>query len=246
MVIMEKKENKKVVMGRIAKSRIIIFSMLCVLLLTTSCEQRDPQAEFELLQETVFTTPKEGEAKAQEYIDYFYNKDGARITEVSEMRHQYREMDEFCSKSFSSYGDFIKESRELNNELSRSNYTGVRKMWFALYTKGRDRLLGPLLDGITASDFDTFFVSQVRLLCENEFSYWEIDAIDQVTLSTPTLNEDGTAKKALGEYRVHLSGKFGLIKPTAEITIEGTIGPNVLGYVTPVRTSYKFTKKPIL
>ena len=101
---------------------------ICLILLVivaTSCEQRDPQAEFELLRETVYSSPQEGEETAQEYIDYFYKKKGARITEASEIRDQYRKMVIFFSISFSSYADFLTKSRELNYELSYSSYDGV-------------------------------------------------------------------------------------------------------------------------
>ena len=220
--------------------------MLCVLL-AASCEQRDPQAEYELLRETIYSSPHDGEVAAQEYIDYFYNKKKARITEVSEIRNQYRQMDGFFSNSFGSYADFISKSRELNNELSYSNYEGVRKLWQSLYERERNRLLGPLMDSITETDFNTFFQSQVRLLCENEFNVWKVESIDQISLSTPTLINGGTAKKSYGEYRVHLRGALlGIATPTARVSIEGTIGPDESGTVIPNRTGYQFLEKPIL
>ena len=222
---------------------------LCIFLLAVmavSCEQRDPQAEYELLCETIYSSPAEGINAAQEYIDYFQGKEKARITEVSEIRHQYRMMDVFLSNSFSSYADFLKQSREMDNELSQSNYTGVRKLWHTLYEKERSRLLGPLLDSIKESDFDTFFQTQVRLLCENEFNLWKVESVDRVSLSMPTLVNGGTAKKSSAEYRIHLRGTvFGVVTPTAVITIEGTIGPDEFGNLTSTRTGYQFTKKPV-
>lgn len=228
------------------KATIVIGCLLFFVLMLTSCEQRDSQAEYELLCETVYSSPSEGIDAAQEYIDYFHEKKKARITEVSEMRHQYRLMDSFLSNSFCSYADFLKQSREMNNELSHSNYVGVRKLWNTLYEKERSRLLGPLLDSIKESDFDFFFQKQVRFLCEKEFNLWEVESVDRISLSMPTLVNDGTAKKTSAEYRVHLRGAvLGVVTPTAIISIEGTIGPDELGNLTSIRTGYQFIKKPV-
>ena len=223
---------------------LIVFAFAFV---AFSCEQRDAQLEYEQLRDTRYSSPREGEGAAQEYIDYFHNKDAPRINDVYEIRSQYRKMDDFFSKSFENYATFISESRELNAELSRSIYEGVRKMWLTLYEQERSRLLGPLMDQITESDFESFFKTQVKNLCENEFNIWEIESIDQVYLSTPTLINDGTAKKAQGEYRAHLrGGVIGLITRDARISIEGVIGPNENGYINYIRTSYQFLEKPIL
>ena len=154
--------------GRIPKSRIVFYSMLCVLL-AVSCEQRDPQAEYELLRETVFTSPREGEDAAQEYIDYFNKNKKARIAEVSEMRSQYQKIDVFTSVTFNTYVDFLNQTRELNKELSRSDYLGVRKLWSSLYGDRHDRLLGELMDSILESDFDDFFKKEVWKISEREF-----------------------------------------------------------------------------
>ena len=229
------------------KARNVIWCLLLFIFILTSCEQRDPQAEYELLRETIYSSPHDGELAAQEYIDYFYNKKKARITEVSEIRNQYRQMDGFFSNFFGSYSDFISKSRELNNELSYSNYEGVRKLWQSLYARERNRLLGPLMDSITETDFDTFFQSQVRRLCENEFNVWKVESIDLISLSTPTLVNEGTAKKSYAEYRIHLRGAlWGVATPTARISIEGTIGPDESGTVISNRTGYQFLEKPII
>ena len=129
----------------------------------------------------------------------------------------------------------------MNNELSYSNYEGVRTVWKSLYEKERTRLLGPLMDSITESNFEDFFKAQVYQLCEKKYNIWEVESIDQLSLSTPTLVNDGTAKKCYGEYRVHLRGNvFGLLTKDARVSIEGTIGPDESGYLTPFRTGYEF------
>lgn len=220
----------------------VLFSLM-----VTSCEQRDPQAEYELLRETIYTSPRDGESAAQEYIDYFYKKKGARITEVSEIRQQYRLMDGFFSNSFNSYCDYINQSKEIYPELSQSIYEGVRKTWQTLYERERSHLLDPLMDNITELDFDAFFKTQVRLLCENEFNIWEIESIDLVSLSTPSLLNNGIAKKSQGEYRVHLRGNIlGVVTKVASISIEGTIGIDESCNIIEVRTGYQFLQKPIL
>ena len=215
--------------------------MCCFMLMTISCEQRDPQAEYELLCETIYSSPCDGETAAQEYIDHFYGNKRARITEVSEIRHQYRLMEGFFSNYFSSYADFISQSRDLNSELSHSNYAGVRKTWSSLYGKERERLLGPLMDSITESVFDDFFKTQVRKLSNERNPIFEVESIDRVNLSTPMLVSDGTAKKCRGEYRVHLRGSaIGLITSAYDISIEGLIGPDELGNLNYERTGYQF------
>lgn len=215
--------------------------MCCFILMTISCEQRDPLAEYEILSETVYSSPRDGEDDAQEYIDHFYKNSRARINEVSEIRNQFRQMDDFFSNSFSSYADFINQSRDLNYELSHSIHYGVRNTWFSLYGKERNRLLAPLMDSINESVFDNFFKAQVRQLCEKRYVLLEIESIDQIFLSTPTLNSDGTAKKCRGEYRIHLrGGVIGLITSVTNISIEGIIGPDESGNLTPVRTAYDF------
>lgn len=231
---------------QVSGSRLAACLML-FLLIVTSCEQRNPQAEYEQLRETVFSTPQEGIDAAQEYIDYFHNKSGARITEVSEIRHQYRVMDDFVEHSFNSYADFLDQSREINAELSSSNYEGVRKSWQSIYERERNQVLGPIMDSITESTFDEFFKTQVRQLCEDEFNVWDIEEIDKISLTTPTLSDDGTIKSASGEYRIHLRGKvLGLITKEARVSIEGTIGPDESGNIQMNRTGYQFLEKPAL
>ena len=222
---------------------------LCLMLplLITSCEKRDPQAEYDTLRESVFSSYREGEAAAQEYIDYFFSKNGARITEVSEIRNQFRQMDTFFSNSFSSYSDFLSQSRELNDELSHSNYACVRNTWTSLYERERNNLLEPLMNSITESSFDTFFTSQARQLSENEFNIiWNIESVDRVSLATPRLVNDGTAKECSGEYRIHLRSNTGLFSSTATISIEGIIGLNEYGNIIERRTGYQFTDRPLL
>lgn len=223
---------------------------ICLLLLgliCASCEQRNPQAEYEQLRDTVFSSPLEGETAAQKYIDYFYGKEGARITEVSEIRDQYRKIDNFFSGSFNSYCEFLNESDELNKELAYSNYEGVRKTWLSRYEKERNRLLDPFLNGITDSDFDEFFQKEVNKLCENEFNIWRVESVDRVTLSSPTRTNDGKSVKSNAEYRVHLKGDvIGVLTQTAIISIEGTAGPDESCNLIFYRTGYQFVKKPIL
>ena len=223
-----------------------LIAFFIFVLVTTSCEQRDPLAEYDNLCEAVYSNPQEGIDAAQEYIDYFYNKDGARIDEVSEIRQQYRMIQDFRSNSYNSLPDFLSQVREINQELSYSNYNGVRKMWTALYEKERDRLLEPILESITEYTFDDFFKAQVRRLCENEFNLWDVESIDQVSLATPTLDNNRTAKKSYGEYRIHLRGKLLGTAESARISIEGTIGINDYGYINETRTGYQFLEKPLL
>ena len=86
------------------------FLFILYLLLLCSCEQRDPQAEYELIRDTAYSSPREGEEVAQEYIDYFYKNSRAKITEVSEIRHQYRLIEGFLSNSFNSYPVIFSQS----------------------------------------------------------------------------------------------------------------------------------------
>ena len=238
--------NKQSLYLESVKFRTVLFSFLSVLI-ATSCEQRDPQAEYEILRDTKFASPQEGETAAQEYIDFFYDKKRARITEVSEIRDQYRKMDSFFSASSTSYADFMGKSHVLNKELSYSNYEGVRKMLLSRYEMERDRLLEPLLGGISVSDFDKFFQGEIVQLCKNEFNIWEIESIDCVSLSSPNRTNDRMAVRSFAEYRVHLKGGIvGLLTPTAVITIEGIAGPDKYGNLIFNRTGYQFTKKPIL
>ena len=76
------------------------FLFMLLMFLLCSCEQRDPQAEYELLRVTVYESPKEGVEVAQEYIDHFQKNKKARKTEVSEIRSQYMKMDAFFSNSY--------------------------------------------------------------------------------------------------------------------------------------------------
>ena len=115
--MIEKKKTLHSYFLTVEECKAICILLLVMLLL--SCEQRDPQAEYELLRETVFSSPQEGEAAAQKYIDDFYGKDRARITEASEIRHQYRLMDGLFSDSFSSFVDFMKKSHDLNKVIMR-------------------------------------------------------------------------------------------------------------------------------
>jgi len=230
---------------KVSKS-IFVFHAILLILLLTSCEQRDPIAEYEILRETVYNKPREGEAAAQKYIDHFYKEKKAKIAEVSEIRSQYRRMDGFLSETFISYADFLEKGKVLNDELAYTRNTGVSKLWKSLYEKERKRILAPLMDSITRAEFDEFFLEQVRILCENEFNTWSIESIDQVSLSSPIEIEDGEAKKSSGEYRIHLRGNILGSSNSARIAIDGTIGFDQTGHIQKQRTYYSFLDKPFL
>lgn len=166
------------------KMKKIILIVFAIVFFTLSCEEkRNAQQEYEILRETRYSSPNDGEAAAQEYIDYFHNKNAPRINDVYEIRAQYRKMDEFFSKSFENYATFMSESRELNAELSNSNYSGVRQLWKNLYEEEQNRLIESVLENITASDFDSFFRSEIRKICENEFYLKSADNFSSVRFS---------------------------------------------------------------
>ncbi len=225
----------------------IIPIVFAIAFLALSCEEkRDAQLEYEQLRDTKYSTPRDGEAAAQEYIEYFRDKNAPRINDVYEIRSQYRKMDEFFSKSFESYITFKYESRDLDNELSNSIYSGVRLLWQDMYEQEQDRLVESAMDGITTSNFESFFRSDVMKLCDDEFFTWEIESIDQVSLSTPTPVEGRIAKEASGEYRIHLR-KFGFLRTgTAVLTIDGEVGIGESGSLIYQRKGYHFLDKPIL
>ncbi|PNE28831.1 hypothetical protein BHU09_04840 [Tannerella sp. oral taxon 808] len=229
---------------KMADSRKLFWLIMSVLM-AASCEQRDPEAEYKLLSETVYSSPREGAVAAQEYIDYFNNKEGARINDAYGIRDQYYLMRDFFSYSFDSYADFLDQSRELNEKLSSSKYTGVQKMWLSFYEAECNRLLEILMRYITENEFDAFFKIQIRQLCDNEFMTWDVESIDQISLSEPTLVSDGTAKKSYGEYRVHLRGNIlGIDTDIAIVKIDGVIGVDASGKVRYARTGYQFVEKP--
>jgi len=230
------------------RNHSIILFLMFFALFVSSCDQRDPQVEYEILRETVYSSPQEGIEATQEYLDYFSGKKGARITAVSEMRNQYKKMNGFFSNTFSSYCDFIKQSKKINQDLSRSTYEGVRRLWKDLYGNERDLLLEPLMESITESDFDAFFKDQAKYLFRNEkgFIDWTINSVDQVSLSTPTTVKDGTAKKTNGEYRLHVSTLGGNINRIAIIAIEGIIGFDESCNKFEDRTRFDFIEKPSL
>jgi len=222
--------------------------VLSVLLLTIgSCDQRDPQAEYQILREQFFPNPQGGIDAAQEYIDHFYKKKESRVNEVGEIRHQYRIMADFFSRTYDNYADFVSASTDIINELQYSNYEGVRKTWKNLYSKERDRLIGALLENITVDSFDAYFKTQVRYLCEQEFLTWDYESIDQVKIGTPQLTESGTAKQCSGEYRVHLRGNIiGIRTGIARVSISGVIGVNNAGNMVYQRTGYEFLEVPFM
>lgn len=225
------------------RTTIVLGNLLFFIFMLTSCEQRDPQAEYELLCETIYLSPREGIEAAQEYLDYFHNNKKARRAEVFELKRQYQQIDIFLSNTFNSYADFLNQTRKLNKELSHSDYLGIRKMWSSNYKERHDRLLGELIDSITESDFDDFFKREAWQISDREFLS-SIESVDRISISVPTLVNDGTAKKAKGEYRVHL--KLGLKNMVAEISIEGTGGIDASGNLIFVRTGYQVTKSPSL
>lgn len=244
-------EMKKIAHDSALFGKGMLLCLILFAIMLTSCDQRDPQAEYEVLREKVFESPHEGIEVAQEYIahfkknnSFFGKKKKARITEVSEIRSQYMRMDAFFSNSYNSYGDFMTASHELNYELSYSNYDGVRRTWLSLYERQRKRLLAPLMDSITESDFDRFFQEDARKITGIECRSWQIESIAKVSMSAPILEYSGTTKKALGEYRVRL--KFGILSWTSRVCIEGTIGPDESGNIVYTRKKYNFYEKPPL
>ena len=228
------------------KKKILHFCFMLFALMDISCEQRNPQAEYELLRVTVYESPKEGVEVANEYIDHFQNNKKARITEVSEIRSQYMRMNAFFSNSYSSYGDYMTASRELNYELSYSNYDGVRRTWLSLYERQRKRLLAPIMDSITESEFDRFFQEDARKISGSKYPSWNVESIEKISMTTPILEYSGMAKKALGEYRVRLSGKRTGFPESARFSVEGTLGPDESGNIIYTRKECKEYEKPFI
>ena len=244
---MKKKMHDSALIGKDMLLCLLLFSIVL-----TSCDQRNPEAEYEVLREKVFESPHEGVEVAQEYIVHF-NEDNnfwgkkkkARITEVSEIRSQYRKMDAFFSNSYGSYGDFMTASHELNYELSYSNYDGVRRTWLSLYDKLRKRLLAPIMESITGSEFDRFFQEEARKISGIEFPSWHVESVEKISMAGPILEYSGTAKNALGEYRVRLSGNKLGFPSSARFSIEGTIGPDESGKIIYTRIKYTVFDKPL-
>ena len=197
----------------------------------------------------MYSKPQDGIDAAQGYIDYFYNKKDAHISEVTEIRKQYRQMREFFAKPLSSFAEFKSAGDDLNRELLYSSYEGVRKSWANLYGKEQERLLGPIMDNITEDLFDSFFKAQVMQLCEQEFLTWSVESVDRTNLSVPLLVSNGMAKQCDGEYLAHLRQTLlGVSFRTgvAKVSISGTIGPDNTGTPQFTRTRYNFLEKPIL
>lgn len=225
----------------------LFSASLLAVILASACDQRDPQAEYEQLRDAVYSSPKTGMDVAQEYIDHFHSKKGNRVAEVSEIRDEYHLMDNFFSNTFRSYPEFMSQAKGLNDRLSLSNYEGVRNTWKNLYGQERNRLLAPLMDGITDLTFDAFFKTQVRNLCDGKFATWNFESVDQVSLTTPVVVRDGTVKESSGVYRVHLRGGIiGLRTSTAMVSISGRIGVDSRGELVYERTGYEFTDSPLL
>ena len=224
----------------------LLAAVIFTALTFAGCDQRDPQAEYEVLSETVYPNPQSGIDAAQEYIDHFSNKSGNRVTEVSDIRHQYRLMDDFLSNYFSSYSEFLNKASEIDDELRQSNYQGVRETWKNLYTKEQNRLVGPIMDSITDQTFDSYFKNQVRILCQDRFTTWDYESVDRISLGTPQLTMNGLAKECSGEYRVHLRGSIlGIRTETARVSISGLIGIGYGGEIAYERTGYQFLETPI-
>ena len=224
-----------------------LFPLLLFAILASACDRRDPQAEYEQLRDAVYSIPRAGVDKAQEYIDHFHSKKGNRVTEVSEIRDQFRLMENFFSHSFRTYQEFMSQSEGLNGELSYSNYEGVRNTWKSLYGQERNRLLAPLMESINDLTFDSFFKTQVKNLCDDKFATWNFESIDQLSLSTPIVVRDGTVKESSGVYRVHLRGGIiGIRTSTAMVSISGRIGVDPRGELVCERTGYEFTESPLL
>ena len=74
---------------------------------------------------------------------------------------------------------------------------------------------------------------------------WEVESIDQVSVTTPSPVEDRWAKEATGEYRIHLR-KFGMFRTgDALLSIEGRIGITDAGELQFFRKGYHFVEKPV-
>ena len=224
-----------------------LFLLALMTMSAAACDNRDPQAEYEALSAAVYPYPRNGIDAAQEYIDHFYKKGGARINEVSDIRHQYRLMADFFAETYSDYGHFLRESKTLDRELSGSVYEGVRNTWKNLYARERDRLLAPLMEQITEEAFDKYFQYQIRSFCEERYQTWGRESTDRLGLNTPRIKADGTTKECQGRYRVHLRGKIiGIRTSTADVENSGEIGVDAQGRYTYRLVSYNFSNEPIL
>lgn len=225
---------------------ISILLSLCVLF--PSCDQRDPQAEFEALRDAVYSNPRTGYDVAQEYIDHFYSRKGKDkwVDDVCEIRDQYELMDDLFSNSFRSYADFITQAGEISSELTYSNYQGVRTTWKNLYSRERERLLAPLMEQVTEDSFDSFFKGQVWTICNDRYQTWDVESVDRVSLFTPVLAPDGTYKECSGVYRVHVRGNiFGFRTATPKVSISGRMGVTDSGQWDARITGYEFSEEPL-
>lgn len=208
-------------------------------------QERDADREYELLSEKLFSSAREGEETAQEYIDYFSSRNSTWINNANEIKSAYRRMDAFFSKAFDSYATFKNESRNLDSDFSLSRYEGVRKLWKQLYEQEERQLMEELMENITVSSFDEYFRSEARSLSDKEFMTWEVESIDQVSVTTPSPVEDKWAKEATGEYRIHLR-KFGMFRTgDALLSIEGRIGITDAGELQFFRKGYHFVETPV-
>ncbi|MBO4659562.1 MAG: hypothetical protein J5637_08065 [Prevotella sp.] len=200
------------------------WSLLLIAFFLLSCEQRDPEVEFQRLAETSFTNVRDAIDATNDYIDYFYKKSSRHLQEVYQMRTEYRVMDALFNESYHDYVEFIDRVNEAKNKGEDSSSAGVRETWRQLFSKKKHSLLDPGLEKLDKSSFEAYMSENARELCKDGTIFMKADECDVVELGEPQLTDDGFSKTCEGTFRVHLKGKLvGLLKSTALIKLKGKI-----------------------
>ena len=191
------------------KLRLLPIIAILGALSCLSCERRDPEAEFQVLSSTGFE-PQEGMEKTREYLAHFRRNKKAHIQEVTALYREYVKIVDFDRKSYPDYARLVSEGKELNGELSKSPFQGIKDIWPDFYSEKQQQGKEYFLNLLTESDFSPKLAEAATELCRDKYKIlWKSVETTEMQICHPILTPDGSAIQCAGEYSVVLDPLLG-------------------------------------
>ena len=213
------------------RTRFFVLAALLCILGCPSCDQRDPEAEYQDLSLTAFN-PQDGMDKAQEYMTHFQKNRFAHIQEAREIYYEYASIQDFDRKTYYDLAELIEDGQELDQELSMSQSPGVRRTWSSLYKEKRKRTQQYILDSLNEIRFSPELSRAAREICAGTYMTWDVESVSEISIGPAELVEDGTAKRCSAEYQVYLRGNIvGRRTYNARVSASGRYSFDSMGHL---------------
>lgn len=211
--------------------------------------QKDPDAEYQAMLNACFNSPDDGQEAAAAYMGYFTAAEYEdRATVAEEILNAFLQMDDFFSKSFTTYRSFLSQTGYMDSRFEKSPYPVVRDSWKEISALEKQQHADDALASVDTSDFKEWLSLDAEQLCCEEcegywIGSWSIAKPTTVTtIDTPVTIPGQMAKKCSGSFHVYLEGitGLGIRKGEADIEVEGKISFDERGDMTYSRIRHEY------